>query len=151
MPPCTSQPAFSWLDFWVGEWDVFVGGKKVGRNRIERILDGCAVSEDWTDANGRQGRSLFYVDTATRTWKQVWVTDRALARGGVKEKALIERGPDGSLRFQGEIRLEGSGSYLDRTTLTPAGPDRVRQVIEVSTDRGQSWTTTFDGRYVRRK
>jgi hypothetical protein len=42
-PSCDETPGFSKLDFWVGEWDVFVGDRQVGENRIEKILDGCAV------------------------------------------------------------------------------------------------------------
>ena len=44
------------LDFWVGEWDVQVGGRMAGTNRIEKILDGCAVMEFWTGADGGEGR-----------------------------------------------------------------------------------------------
>lgn len=84
--PCSSDPAFGWLDFWVGEWEVFVEGEEVGENRIQKILNGCAISEEWTDARSRHGYSLFYFQPVSKTWKQVWVTDRALARGGVKEK-----------------------------------------------------------------
>lgn len=148
---CASEPAFALLDFWLGHWDVFIEGQQVGENRIEKILGGCAVIEDWTDARGRRGHSLFYFQPATRTWKQVWVTDQALGRGGLKEKELIAHLPDGSVRFQGSISLKSGESYLDRTTLTPVGPGEVRQVIEISTDDGQSWQATFAGRYVRRQ
>jgi hypothetical protein len=81
----------------------------------------------------------------------VWVTERALAPGGLKEKELIDRRPNGALLFQGEIPLAEGGTYLDRTTLTPVGPDEVRQLIEISTDGGSTWRTVFDGRYVRRR
>lgn len=149
--PCASESAFALLDFWLGHWDVFADGQRIGENRIEKILDGCAVTEDWTDARGPRGHSLFYFQPATRTWKQVWVTDQALGQGGLKEKELIAHLPDGGVRFQGSIALTSGESYLDRTTLTPVGSGEVRQVIEISTDGGESWQTTFDGRYVRRQ
>lgn len=150
-PPCMTDSAFAWLDFWLGTWDVFVQGNQVGENRIEKILDGCAITEDWTDARGQRGHSLFFFQPVHRTWKQVWVTERALGRGGLKEKQLIERHPGGSVRFQGEIPVADGGTYLDRTTLTPIGPDEVRQHIEISTDNGITWQTTFDARYIRRQ
>ena len=151
VPSCESDPAFAWLDFWLGNWDVLVRGEPVGKNRIQKILEGCAIQEEWADALGRRGHSLFYFQPATHTWKQVWVTDRARARGGVKEKELIGRYADGGVRFQGEIPLEDGGSYLDRTTLTPVTRDEVRQIIEISMDGGGSWQITFDGLYVRRR
>ncbi len=78
----------------------------------------------------------------------MWVTENATVPGGVKEKRLIERLEDGSVRFQGEIPMENGEGYLDRTTLTPLPDGRVRQHIEVSTDRGAAWRTTFDAVYV---
>jgi hypothetical protein len=148
-PACADVPGFSTLDFWVGEWDVFVGDEKVGDNTIEKVLDGCAVTELWRSAGGGVGRSLFYYTPATDAWKQVWVTEQATAPGGVKEKTLIERYDDGGVRFQGVIALPDGRTYLDRTTLTPLGDGRVRQHIEVSTDGAQTWRTTFDAVYVR--
>lgn len=156
-PPQADQPAscaevegFSSLDFWLGAWDVYVGEKLVGHNRIEKILDGCAVMEHWTAAGGGEGKSLFYYLPATDTWKQVWVTGRATAPGGVKEKTLVGVLEGGALRFQGEIALANGGSYLDRTTLTPLPGGEVRQLIEVSRDGGQSWKPVFDATYRRK-
>ena len=139
------------LDFWVGDWDVFEKEAKVGSNRIQKIMDGCAVTEDWTDAEGGRGHSLFYYLPATKTWKQVWVTPQALGSGGIKEKQLIERLPDGALRFQGVLPRKSGGTYLDRTTLTPKGPDQVLQKIEISLDGGETWKPTFDAVYRRVK
>jgi hypothetical protein len=147
---CTAAD-FHVLDFWVGRWDVFVGKQEVGRDHVAKLLDDCAITEDWTGLNGERGNSLFYYLPAARTWKQVWVTNRALAPGGVKEKTLISRLPDGGVVFQGEIAQRNGGVYLDRTTLTPLENGDVHQVIAMSTDGGLTWETTFDGRYVREK
>jgi hypothetical protein len=149
-PACSSDSAFAWLDFWVGRWDVYVHDRRVGQDDVAKILSGCAVTESWTSASGQHGFSLFYFLPVPRTWRQVWVTDNALTRGGVKEKELVERFADGGVRFQGTLRLPGGGSYLDRTTLTPLASNRVRQVIETSTDDGHSWQTSFDAVYIRR-
>jgi hypothetical protein len=149
-PTCAADSAFGALDFWLGAWDVFVQGRRVGEDEVVKVLDGCAVTEDWMDASRRRGHSLFFVEPVGRVWKQVWVTDRALGRGGFKEKTLIAHPPDG-VRFQGEIVLEEGGSYLDRTTLTRVAADTVHQVIEVSTDGGRTWRATFDAQYVRRR
>ncbi len=150
--PCDEDPGFQKLDFWVGTWEVVTAqGQRAGDNRIEKILDGCALVEHWTGAGGSQGWSLFYYNAVTDRWKQVWVTQRATARGGLKEKVLVEERADGSLRFQGEIPVEGGGSYLDRTTLTPLADGRVRQLIEWSADGGTTWNTSFDAFYVRKE
>ena len=147
-PACEDVEGFHELDFWIGEWDVKVGERQVGTNRIEKVLSGCAVLEHWTSASGGKGMSLFYFNPTTDDWKQVWVTGRATGVGGLKEKVLVERFEDGGLRFQGEIPLPSGGSYLDRTTLTPLEDGHVRQLIEISRDGGATWEATFDAVYV---
>jgi hypothetical protein len=70
----------------------------------------------------------------------------AAAPAGVKEKSLIGRRADGALIFQGAIN-DGARRYLDRTTLEPKARGEVRQLIEVATDDGRTWTPTFDASY----
>jgi hypothetical protein len=146
---CSGDARFALLDFWVGEWDVYVGEQLVGTNRVEKVLSGCAVIEHWRDSSGGEGKSLFWYDRADGAWKQVWVTEQPLAPGGVKEKRHVETLDSGAVRFQGTIRLPEGGSYLDRTTLTPLEGGRVRQVIEVDRD-GTGWAVGFDAVYVPR-
>ena len=148
--PCSSVTGFHALDFWVGTWRVTSGGRFAGSDIVTSILDGCAVVENWTDADGSHGMSLFYFNAFDQTWTQVWVTDRAAARGGLKEKYLIADFPDGGVRFQGRLPgAPGSSIILDRTTLTPAQNGTVHQRIEISRDGGSTWTTTFDATYAR--
>jgi hypothetical protein len=146
-PPCGDDPAFHRLDFWLGEWTVWVDGRQVGTNLIRAVQGACAIEEHWEDAAGGTGQSLFYLLPASGEWKQVWVTPMARAAGGVKEKTLVEGAPDDGVRFRGTIRRADGTSYLDRTTLTPIRGGRVRQHLEVSTDDGQTWRTTFDAEY----
>jgi hypothetical protein len=145
---CATTAGFQRLDFWLGHWDVYVGDRKVGENHIEKILEGCAVTEHWQGSGGGGGRSLFYYLPASDTWKQVWVTGQATRPGGVKEKTLVEEMAGGGVRFQGEIVLSSGRTYLDRTTLIPQEGGRVKQVVEVSRDGGSTWKTTFDAVYI---
>ena len=46
---CTA-PEYRSFDFWVGNWDAFDvdnPSKKVAHNRVDRILDGCVLLEDY--------------------------------------------------------------------------------------------------------
>ena len=74
-PACADQSSFHALDFWVGEWVVEVDGREVGRNRIEKVLNGCAVMEHWRSARGGEGKSLFYHVPATGAWKEAPARD----------------------------------------------------------------------------
>ena len=146
---CAGDSTYARLDFWLGSWLVYVGDTLIGTNRITKVLEGCAVVEEWRDARGARGQSLFYVEPSVRQWKQVWVTDAARRPGGVKEKQLTEVLPGGGVRFQGELRRPDGRALLDRTTLTPLSGGEVRQLIEVSDDGGTSWQPTFHARYRR--
>jgi hypothetical protein len=148
-PSCTSDSTFNLLDFWVGSWDVYVGTALDGHDRVSRILAGCAVTEEWSDADGSKGLSLFFVQPGTHDWRQVWVTEQATRPGGLKEKRLIERLAGGGVRFQGTIIGPRGNAYLDRTTLTPLPSGEVHQVIEASRDSGATWHSLYDAVYRR--
>ena len=145
-PRCDEAEVYHAMDFWVGDWDVYVGNKVVGHNRIEKALDGCAVFEHWQAADGGEGKSLFFVDYDGH-WAQIWVSQWAMTPGGIKEKVMVDDPPEGSVRFQGVIRHPDAGAWLDRTTLTPLDDGEVRQVIEISEDNGKTWSPTFDAVY----
>lgn len=150
--PCENDPAFGVLDFWLGEWDVLDKDSNiVASNIIERILDGCAVTEHWIGKDGFEGRSLFYYNNISARWTQVWITGLAASPGGLKEKYLVALYDDGAVRFQGEYPSVTGALILDRTTLTPLADGRVRQIIERSADGGNSWVVGFDAYYVRKR
>src|SRR5579859_5437965 len=69
---CLSLAEYHRLDFWIGSWDVYVDGELDGHNEVNRILEGCAIQENWTDIAGYQGKSWFYLDPVSHRFKQVW-------------------------------------------------------------------------------
>ena len=99
--PARPIPTRTRFDFWIGEWDVFVGGQLVGSNSIKPILNHCALSEEWASAGGGFGRSYNYYDTGTRTWNQVWISDSG---------SFVE--------FEGEAR--DGGMFYTAETINPA-------------------------------
>ena len=147
-PPVETDPAYHLLDFWLGDWEAVDAGtgQVDGHDLIEKILHGAAIIENWSDSDGHEGKSWFYYYRPEKRWKQVWVTDV----GFIKEKALAEVRPDGSVRFAGEIPLPDGSRKLDQTTLTPLPDGRVHQVIQQSTDGGATWRTDYEAYYTRR-
>lgn len=134
------------MDFWVGNWSVFLAdGRRIGTNRIEKILDGAAILEHWRDAGGGEGKSFFYWMPDRKAWKQVWVTPN----GAYKEKVAAPI--SGGLLFTGEAVTAEGKRYPDRTKLMRQENSEVRQVIEYSTDGGKTWTKAFDAVYRRSK
>ncbi len=135
------------FDFWLGSWNVFdPQGRQVGTNEITSVLDGRCISESWSGAGGVTGRSLNGWDGARGRWHQTWMDSTGstlLLDGGVR---------DGSMVLQGTAPSDSDPRREDRhrITWTPSGDgDAVRQLWEVSSDEGATWSVGFDGRYRR--
>jgi hypothetical protein len=146
--PCRATDVSRNLDFWVGDWDVYLGSARAGRDTVERVLDGCGVIERWAGADGPadQGMSLFTYDARKDLWTQYWITGNTGQPGGIKVKVLRAHSPT-STTFQGEIESQSGVVYYDRTILTSLAGGRVHQQIQTSRD-GIAWRTGFDAIYV---
>ena len=139
--PCVSDARYRAFDFWVGDWDVFVGTQQVGHNRIERLLEGCLLMENWTDGYGNSGRSLNYFDPAAGKWKQNWVDENG---GVVWYEGEVK---DGEMRYAGENITADGKKQLTHCRLSPLADGTVHHVIETSKDDGKTWSKSFDAVY----
>jgi len=145
--PCASA-SYRQFDFWQGDWDVqTTDGKPAGRNHVVSLFGGCGLQENWESAKGGRGTSLNVYDLVNHKWHQTWVDDQGgllELNGGLEEGKMVLVGWRPSLKEKG-------GRVVHRITWTPLAPDRVEQHWEASTNEGRTWTTVFDGIYVRRK
>jgi tetratricopeptide (TPR) repeat protein len=141
--PCISAPEFRQFDYWLGEWDVEIGGQKLAKSSVQIILDDCVIFENYTDSRGYAGKSFSLYDAANKKWEQRYVDTTGAFHtwtGGLD---------NGVMSFRWDYELNGQKSF-NRMTYTKEGPDHVRQVLESSTD-GKAWAKTYDGLYIRRK
>ena len=131
------------FDFWIGEWDVVTAGQTAGRNRITADLKGCVIVEQWTAKGGGRGSSLNFYDRATRSWHQAWIDEQGgalLLKGGLQEGRMV---------LQSEALPDTRGiPTVQRITWSP-DKDGPRQHWESSADGGKTWTSVFDGRYLK--
>ena len=145
--PCMTDSNARRFDFWVGEWDVTPGKDTtvVGHSVVEIVSGGCALLENWTASNGSQGKSLNSYNTSLEKWQQYWVGQN----GGVTE--YRDSHWDGAtLVFQAHSR-NSKGSFEQRLSFTPVDSNTVRQLGEISTDGGSTWSVGYDFYYHRRK
>lgn len=128
------------FDFWVGDWDVSDFDKPTvidAHVRVDLILDGCVLHEDYQDANHSKGESFSIYDTTTNSWHQTWVTNRGrllLINGNVQGDAMV---------LSGEDRTPDGKGRLVRGTWR-AVPGGVRESAATSMDDGKTWTQWFD-------
>ncbi len=145
--PCSAE-ANRHFDFWEGRWMVqTANGALAGHNTISRILGQCVVREHYTTPSGYEGRSFNIYDASRDLWHQTWVDNTGLL-------LLLEGAyEDGQMVMQGPTVDTAGAVTLNRITWSRLGgdPDRVRQHWEVSTDDGSTWSTDFDGLYIRQQ
>jgi hypothetical protein len=137
--PACSGPEYRQFDFWLGDWDAFDADKPataVARVRVDRILDGCVVHENYQATNGSKGQSFSIYDASRKTWHQSWVTNRGrlLAIEGTFQK--------GGMIMSGVDRVNGEERHVRGTW--KAIPGGVSEIAETSVDGGETWTPWFD-------
>ena len=132
----------SQFDFWLGEWDVTWGADGRGTNRIERILGGKIIQENFT-APDLLGLSVSSYDPERQAWCQTWVDN------------------NGSyLDFTG--RFEDNKMILSRDAIVKGQACKQRMVWfnieagqfdwnwERSDDGGRTWRILWQIRYTRK-
>ena len=142
--PCDA-PQYRQFDFWIGDWDVTADGQPAGTNSVHSIHGGCAIQENWqgTGPGGISGTSFNIYDSSTGRWHQTWVDASGLL-------LQLDGGwMNGSMVLSGSRSTLTAGQVIDRITFTPNEDGSVRQLWEASRDDGATWTTVFDGLYVK--
>ncbi len=140
--PCDSEQHRQ-FDFWVGDWEVSQpDGKVVGSNRIEKILDGCVIKENWVGGSMR-GES-YNISTASG-WHQTWVdtTGRLLTLDGELQ--------NGKMVLAGQTQGQDGKPIQHEIAWTPMEDGRVKQHWRTSRDAGKTWSDAFVGLYARKK
>jgi hypothetical protein len=136
--PC-SAPEYHEFDFWLGDWDSFnfAESTKDAQVRVERILDGCVIHEDYQSVDGHKGESFSIYDASRRVWHQSWVTNRGqllIIEGNMQDGAMVLAGTDRTASGE-ERRVRGIWKPVDGV---------VRETAFTSTDASKTWKPWFD-------
>lgn len=146
-PDSCTAPEYRQFDFWIGDWDVFDVDNpttKVARVRVDRILDGCVLREDYQDTSDHKGQSFSIYDASRKVWHQSWVTNRG--------QLLVIEGEfqRGEMILSGADRTASGEKREIRGTWRPA-EGGVRETAVTSIDGGKTWKLWFDLLFRRRK
>ncbi|HEY2321542.1 MAG TPA: hypothetical protein VGJ82_01650 [Thermoanaerobaculia bacterium] len=151
-PPSCQAAEFHQFDFWIGKWNVVAAdGRQLGRNTITAVHDGCVLQEQWTGAKGKTGSSVSFYDPRTKKWHQFWVDSSG--------QAWLSYDKDGN---PSTIRGTFHDGVMEMTSVSGTSPmtrgswkllsdGRVRQAFDQWDDAKKTWTTAFEGFYVREK
>ncbi len=150
--PC-NNPVYRQFDFWIGEWEAFApNGNKAGDSKISLILDSCIILEEWISASVQQGlryagKSFNTWNASLKQWQQTWVDNTgnttAFINGKFESNKII---------FNTDpFPFSKDTIAVRRLSFFNLGVDKVRQMGEISKDKGNSWITEYDLEYRRKK
>lgn len=138
--PSCAGPEYHSFDFWMGDWKAFDVGNPttvVARTRVDRILDGCVLLEDYQGSDGSHGESFTIYDAGRRVWHQSWVTNQGVL--------LVIEGKleAGEMILSGVSHLSDGKERYVRGVWKPV-TGGVRETAVTSTDGGKTWDPWFD-------
>jgi len=139
------------LSFWLGEWELTWPGEKQGEvdhgtNSIQRVLDGCAIEENFSGGTAMhlRGRSLSIFDTISGKWKQTWVDNE----GGYLDFTGEFR--DGQMILAREAVRRNGQKVLQRMVFKNITSNELDWSWEASTDGGKTWQVNWPIHYKRK-
>ena len=137
--PCSS-PAYRQFDFWVGDWDVFDAEKpevKSAHVRVDSILGGCVLREQYEDPSGAKGESFTIYDATRKVWHQTWVTNHGrllTIEGNFRDGEMVLAGADRT--------MDGKERHVRGVWKAVQGG--VQETAVTSMDGGKTWQPWFD-------
>ena len=139
-PAACLAPEYRQFDFWAGDWDAFDvadPSRAVARARVDRILGGCVLREDYESTDGMKGQSFTIYDASRKVWHQSWVTN-----GG---RLLVIDGTfrDGKMTLSGKDRT-AEGKERQVRGIWKSADGGVRETAVTSLDGGNTWQPWFD-------
>ncbi len=141
--PCKYGEQYQRLDFWIGEWDVFVNTTKIADSKITKSVGACSLHEDYQTLSGFSGMSMSYYDPVDSLYKQTWID---------KFNSIIQFWEVKSEAGFLQMHANGRNNSLVRMTYQyDEAKDEVTQSMENSTDNGKSWVSSYVGVYKRKK
>jgi ketosteroid isomerase-like protein len=140
-PASCTAPEYHQLDFWIGNWDVYDVGEPaepVARTRVDRLLNGCVLKENYQGVNGGEGQSFSIYDATRKLWHQSWITNRG--------KLLVIEGQfqNGEMVLSGTDYFTASHPIIRGTWKLDSAEGGVRETAVTSTDGGATWNPLFD-------
>lgn len=144
------EPAH-YFDFWIGKWDLewnaSDGTIEYGTNKIEKILNGKVLLENFEALSGRfqgyQGKSVSILDKRDQVWKQTWVDSEGAY---LDFTGKIE----GSKRiFYREFENDDGEMVMQRMVFYNIHEDSLDWDWQRSVDGGESWQLQWRIHYTR--
>ena len=147
--PCSKEPRNHDFDFWIGDWNCYRAGTQVlsGNSHVEAMAGGCAILENYTATQAYTGKSFNFYDTITGKWEQDWI-----GSGGPGDRQRYYDGEykNGTMHFTYESMNANGTKTKGAFIFYNISRDSVRQYQDVTDDKGEIISITYDLIYLRK-
>ena len=130
------------FDFWIGTWDLTWGEGVHGTNRVESILDGAVIQENF-NGDGLIGISVSVFSREDSRWHQTWVDNSGSYLDFVGEFV------DGKMILSRNGIAEGK-PIKQRMVWFDISANQFRWNWERSDDDGATWRALWEIQYQRK-
>ena len=143
--PCSS-PEASQFDFWIGNWELTWNDTSKGSNTITKIMDGCALHENFFDpVLNYKGESWSVYSPTRKMWQQTWVDNSGAYI------ALTGKFENGEMILSTEPRkLQDGKELISRMVFYNITSKAFDWRWEASTDNGTTWKANWVIHYRRK-
>ncbi|MES1259953.1 MAG: hypothetical protein ABUL71_05105 [Gemmatimonadota bacterium] len=142
--PCAADSNYQRLSFWVGDWDVVdSSGAHYAVQRVHSVIDGCALTVEWTGRVGDKGLGMTAFDGRKGEWRQVYVSNQVPSPSGVNIRKSDPSYHGPGVRFVSLVDPPATDLARSRVTIMPMTGHRAMQLFEDSSDGGKTWHVLF--------
>ena len=147
--PCSASEA-SQFDFWVGNWQLTWNDTSHGTNKINKILDGCGVQENFYDpAMNYKGQSWSVYNQNAKQWQQTWVDNQGgyiALTGGMTGDSMVLTTAERTV----PAKVSPTGKIISRMVFYNIKSNSFDWSWEASTDGGKTWKNSWLIHYKRK-
>lgn len=121
------------------------GKTLLGTSRIDSILAGCVILENWAGSGGGDGKSFNIWTRSDSLWHQTWVSSLGALLN------LSGSFHDGKMVLEGPASSRQPPGVRNRISYAPQANGEMEQRWDLSADGGATWKTLFVGIYRKAK
>lgn len=142
--PCNdgTHPEYRKTDYWLGDWEVLDGAKKVAAVNITSTANGCALAEHW-DGLGGDSRGLMTYSLTGKKWEYFYVSGNGDLLRFVDGHFVGDE-----FTFVQAVPADGKVHHWSLFKLPTGG---LRELSVASSDGGKTWSTEYEFKWSKKK
>ena len=134
------------FNFWIGKWELFTNGSKMGESKVDTLLDGYVIQEDFLEfpPDPFHGISLTTYNADSKKWEQTTVDNQG------HHSFFTGEFKDGTATLIRNFKNKKGEDRIQRTRYSNILKDSFDWTFDASNDVGNTWNVFYVVHYVRK-